>query len=223
MSEGQQKKGELQGNLQSLQDIYQQVIKINRQQSNELKKIQDLQTISDVMNGNTDSKLSLERYVLQNYLNEVLRVANERLDKLTDGRYAFVLSDDQAKGNGTKWSGLEINVYDDNAGQERSVRTLSGGESFMASLALALGLGEVIQERSGGIQVDALFIDEGFGSLDQDALNQALNALQTIKGYKMIGIISHVTELENQVPNQLQVISQNGVSHVEYRHEINNL
>ena len=223
MSEGQQKKGELQGNLQSLQDIYQQVIKIHRQQSNELKKIQDLQTISDVMNGNTDSKLSLERYVLQNYLNEVLRVANERLDKLTNGRYAFVLSDDQAKGNGTKWSGLEINVYDDNAGQERSVRTLSGGESFMASLALALGLGEVIQERSGGIQVDALFIDEGFGSLDQDALNQALNALQTIKGYKMIGIISHVTELENQVPNQLQVISQNGVSHVKYRHEINNL
>ena len=223
MSEGQQKKGELQGNLQSLQDIYQQVIKIHRQQSNELKKIQDLQTISDVMNGNTDSKLSLERYVLQNYLNEVLRVSNERLDKLTNGRYAFVLSDDQAKGNGTKWSGLEINVYDDNAGQERSVRTLSGGESFMASLALALGLGEVIQERSGGIQVDALFIDEGFGSLDQDALNQALNALQTIKGYKMIGIISHVTELENQVPNQLQVISQNGVSHVKYRHEINNL
>lgn len=223
MSEGQQKKGELQGNLQSLQDIYQQVIKIHRQQSNELKKIQDLQTISDVMNGNTDSKLSLERYVLQNYLNEVLRVSNERLDKLTNGRYVFVLSDDQAKGNGTKWSGLEINVYDDNAGQERSVRTLSGGESFMASLALALGLGEVIQERSGGIQVDALFIDEGFGSLDQDALNQALNALQTIKGYKMIGIISHVTELENQVPNQLQVISQNGVSHVKYRHEINNL
>ena len=223
MSEGQQKKGELQGNLQSLQDIYQQVIKIHRQQSNELKKIQDLQTISDVMNGNTDSKLSLERYVLQNYLNEVLRVSNERLDKLTNGRYAFVLSDDQAKGNGTKWSGLEINIYDDNAGQERSVRTLSGGESFMASLALALGLGEVIQERSGGIQVDALFIDEGFGSLDQDALNQALNALQTIKGYKMIGIISHVTELENQVPNQLQVISQNGVSHVKYRHEINNL
>ncbi len=89
--------------------------------------------------------------------------------------------------------------------------------------ALALGLGEVIQERSGGIQVDALFIDEGFGSLDQDALNQALNSLQTIKGYKMIGIISHVTELENQVPNQLQVISQNGVSHVKYRHEINNL
>ncbi len=99
MSEKQQKKGELQGNLQSLQDIYQQVIKIHRQQSNELKKIQDLQTISDVMNGNTDSKLSLER-VLQNYLNEVLRVANERLDKLTNGRYAFVLSDDQAKGNG---------------------------------------------------------------------------------------------------------------------------
>lgn len=219
----QQRKGELQNSLQRMQETYQEVIKIDHQQSDKLKKLQDLQTVSDVMNGNTDNKLSLERYVLQSYLNEVLRVANERLIKLTNGRYAFVLSGDQAKGNGTKWSGLEINVYDDNAGQERSVRTLSGGESFIASLALALGLGEVIQERSGGIQVDALFIDEGFGSLDQEALNQALNALQTIKGYQMIGIISHVTELENQVPNQLQVVSQNGVSHVRYRYDINNL
>ena len=223
VAELQQKKGELQNSSQTLQETYQQVLKINRQQNEELKKIQYLQTVSDVMNGNTDNKLSLERYVLQSYLNEVLQVANERLTKLTNGRYAFVLSDDQAKGNGTKWSGLEINVYDDNAGQQRSVRTLSGGESFMASLALALGLGEVIQERSGGIQVDALFIDEGFGSLDQEALSQALNALQTIRGYKTIGIISHVTELENQVPDQLQVISRNGVSHVSYRHEINNL
>lgn len=219
----QQQSGELQSELKTTQDVYQRVQKLDQQQSAGLKKIQDLQTVSDVMNGNTDNKLSLERYVLQNYLAEVLRVANERLAKLTNGRYAFQLSDEQAKGNGTKWSGLEINVYDDNAGQERSARTLSGGESFIASLALALGLGEVIQERSGGIQVDALFIDEGFGSLDQDALNQALNALQTIHGYQMIGIISHVTELENQVPNQLQVISQNGVSHVRYRHEIANL
>lgn len=216
----QQQRGEIRAASENAAGVLQRVSKIDRQQNEELKRIQDWQTVSDVMNGNTDNKLSLERYVLQSYLNDVLQVANDRLAKLTNGRYAFVLSDDQARGNGTKWSGLEINVYDDNAGQERSVRTLSGGESFIASLALALGLGEVIQERSGGIQVDVLFIDEGFGSLDQEALNQALNALQSIQGYKMIGIISHVTELENQVPNQLRVISQNGVSHVHYQHEI---
>ncbi len=223
LAELQRRSGQLSSELQNIVKIHDQVVKINRQQNSELKRVQDLQTVSDVMNGNTDNKLSLERYVLQSYLTEVLQVANERLAKLTNGRYAFKLSDEAVRGNGTKWSGLEINVYDDNAGQERSVRTLSGGESFIASLALALGLGEVIQERSGGIKVETLFIDEGFGSLDQEALEQAMNALQSIKGYQMIGIISHVTELENQIPNQLRVISRNGVSHVEYRQEISSL
>ena len=223
LAELQRQSGQLSNELQTIVKTYDQVAKINRQQNSELKRVQDLQTVSDVMNGNTDNKLSLERYVLQSYLTEVLQVANERLAKLTNGRYAFKLSDEAARGNGTKWSGLEINVYDDNAGQERSVRTLSGGESFIASLALALGLGEVIQERSGGIKVETLFIDEGFGSLDQEALDQAMNALESIKGYQMIGIISHVTELENQIPNQLRVISRNGVSHVEYRQEISSL
>lgn len=223
LAEVQQQSGEAISELTATKKVYSQVKKLTQQQSAQIARVQNLQTVSDVMNGNTANKLSLERYVLQNYLNEVLRVANERLAKLTNGRYAFKLSDEEAKGNGTKWSGLEINVYDDNAGQERSVRTLSGGESFIASLALALGLGEVIQERSGGIQVETLFIDEGFGSLDQEALDQAMSALQTIRGYKMIGIISHVTELESQIPDQLRVISRNGVSHVEYRHEIDNL
>lgn len=223
LAELQQHRGQVKNELSSIQDTGKQVSQLNEQQNDELTRITDFQTISDVMNGNTDNKLSLERYVLQSYLSDVLHVANERLNQLTNGRYAFKLSDDQAKGNGTKWSGLEINVYDDNAGQERSARTLSGGESFIASLALALGLGKVIQERSGGIQVDALFVDEGFGSLDQEALNQALNSLQSIHGYRMIGIISHVTELESQVPNQLRVVSRNGVSHVRYQHEISSI
>ncbi|WP_251546065.1 AAA family ATPase [Limosilactobacillus caecicola] len=215
----QQRSGELQNELKQIHSVVDQITELTTQQNAELAKIQNLQTLSDVMSGNTDNKLSLERYVLQSYLTEVLQVANIRLASLTNGRYAFKLSDQQGRGNGTKWSGLEINVYDDNAGQERSARTLSGGESFIASLALALGLGEVIQERSGGIQVDALFVDEGFGSLDQDALQQALNALASIQGYKMIGIISHVTELEQAVPNQLEVISDHGVSHIKYHEE----
>lgn len=216
----QEQKGALDSQIENYQQATQQIARVLKQQEKQLDQITDLQTIADVMSGNTDNKLSLERYVLQTFLEEILQVANKRLLKLTNGRYAFKLSHEQGRGNGTKWSGLEINVYDDNAGQERSVRTLSGGESFMASLALALSLGEVIQEQNGGINIDALFVDEGFGSLDQEALNQAIQALQDIEGYQMIGIISHVTELENQIPDQLHVISQDGISHVEYRHQI---
>ena len=117
-------------------------------------------------------------------------------------------------------NGLEVDVYDDNAGKVRSVHTLSGGESFMASLALALALGEVVQQRQGGVQIDALFVDEGFGSLDQDALDEALNALQSIEGQRMVGIISHVTELEERIPDQLKITAMDGRSRVSYQHEL---
>ena len=90
----------------------------------------------------------------------------------------------------------------------------------MASLALALALCQIIQEQRGGISIDALFIDEGFGSLDQAALTDALRSLEELEGHRMIGIISHVTELEEQIPDQLVVTSVNGRSHVSYRHDI---
>ena len=177
------------------------------------------QTLTDVVTGNTENHLSLERYVLQAYFEDVLAAANVQLDRLTNGRYQFELAN-ESHGAGAKWSGLEVNVYDDNAGKTRSARTLSGGESFMASLALALALCQIIQEQSGGIAIDALFVDEGFGSLDQDALADALRALQDLEGGRMIGIISHVTELEEQIPDQLRVTSVNGRSHVSYQHDL---
>lgn len=155
--------------------------------------------------------------MLQTYLRQILTVGNQRLKQLTNGRYQFVIDDAPAVSK--KRSGLEINVYDDNVGEQRSVHTLSGGESFIAALALALALGEVIQRTTGSVDVEALFIDEGFGSLDEDALETALDSLETVEGkHRMIGIISHVSELRTRVLNQLQVVANgNGESHVRYQ------
>lgn len=220
IADDQKSVGQIQKGTEQLVKSRDSVKQLSDQNKAKMKKLASLQTLSDVVNGSTENKVGLERYVLQSYFSKVLQAANVYLNQLTNGRYTFKLSDDQGHGNGTKWSGLEVDVYDDNAGQDRSVRTLSGGESFIASLALALALGQVIQEEQGGIHIDALFIDEGFGSLDQEALSQALTALQTIEGHRMIGIISHVTELEERVPDQMQVKSVNGISHVQYRHEL---
>lgn len=196
-----------------IQQIQEQVTR----QADELKTTQALAELAGVVNGDgPNSKLGLERYVLQTYLRQILSVGNHRLRQLTNGRYQFIIDSTQASSK--KRSGLEINVYDDHVGEQRSVHTLSGGESFIASLALALALGEVIQQTTGSVDVDALFIDEGFGSLDEDALMVALDSLETIEGkHRMIGIISHVSELRDQVPNQLQVIANgNGESAIHY-------
>ncbi len=189
--------------------------KVHGDQQAELDRLADL---VNTMNGKNNSNLSLERYVLRHYFKAVLENANRRLYDLTNGRYEFVLDDNS--GSNTKWSGLEVSVRDGDVGKVRSVHTLSGGETFVASLAMALSLGEIIQQQAGGIQIDALFVDEGFGSLDPDALNKALNALQTLEGNsRMVGIISHVAELEERIPDQLKVSSKEGKSHVSYQHD----
>ena len=171
-----------------------------------LDALNELSELSNVMTGDGSHKLSIERFVLQTYLKKILDRANEKLVVLTNGRYRFELKEEQ--GSYKKQTGLEINIYDDNAGSIRSVNTLSGGESFIAALSLALSLAEVIQEEAGGIKIDAMFIDEGFGSLDEDALEMAIRALESIEGEgRLIGIISHVRELRERIPQQLQVKS----------------
>lgn len=166
--------------------------------------INQLQLLVETINGSGDTKLGLERYVLQAQLKEILQVANQHLKQLSYGRYAMHLH--KEAGAYQKNTGLEIDVYDDNVGQMRSIHTLSGGESFIAALSLALSLGEVIQNKSGGISIDTLFVDEGFGSLDQESLSMAMSALENIESHnRMIGIISHVTMLQEQIPYQIQV------------------
>lgn len=211
--QGRQLRNLYEFNADQVQQLETQVNK----QTAALKTTQEITELSGVVNGDgPNSKLGLERYVLQTYLRQILTVGNDRLQQLTNGRYQFVIDESQA--NSKKRSGLEINVYDDHVGEQRSVHTLSGGESFIASLALALALGEVIQQTTGSVDVDALFIDEGFGSLDEDALMTALESLETIEGrHRMIGIISHVSELRDQVENQLQVVANgNGESTIRY-------
>lgn len=215
----QQEMGQLTAQYKQLEETDQKIIKVVEKTGKLDQEINELQTLTDVVTGNTENHVSLERYVLQAYFQDVLVAANVQLERLTNGRYQFELAT-ESHGAGAKWSGLEVNVYDDNAGRTRSARTLSGGESFMASLALALALCQIVQEQSGGIKIDALFIDEGFGSLDQQALEDALHSLQELEGHRMIGIISHITELEEQIPDQLIVRSRNGRSYVAYQHEI---
>ena len=167
----------------------------------------EITNLSAVASGDGDqSKMGFERYVLTYFLEEVLIVANERLQQLTNNRYLFDLN--REEGSRKTDTGLEINIYDDNAGGIRNVRTLSGGESFIAALSLSLSLSEVVQQHAGGIQIETMFIDEGFGSLDEDALEEAMNALMNIEGSgRLVGIISHVKELKDRIPDQLQVIS----------------
>ncbi|KRN30263.1 SMC family ATPase [Liquorilactobacillus mali] len=169
----------------------------------------------EVIGGKGKVKLGLERYVLRRYLRQVLQVANVKLMNLTNERYYFELD----KNNGTYATdtGLELDIFDADLGKLRSVKTLSGGESFIAALCLALAMAEVVQSINGGTQIDALFIDEGFGALDDDSLQVALEALQTLEGKnRLIGIISHVSALREQLPAQLRIESKNGRSVAHY-------
>ena len=212
--------GEHNAQLQSLKQIKHQASKLWDAYQKQQQHLDEVAKLSQIVSGGTsENKLGLERFVLREYFKEVLEVATQILEKITDGRYSFVLQQN-AERNTARQTGLGIDVYDDEAGQTRSVHTLSGGESFIAALALALALGEVIQRQNGGTEIDTLFIDEGFGSLDEDALATAMETLRTLEGKnRMIGIISHVRELHAQIPDQINVVAHEGQSHLKYRHE----
>lgn len=150
------------------------------------------------------AKLSFETYVQQYYFRKVIAAANHRLNVLTDGM--FMLRCKKEAKNMRAQVGLDLDVLDRATGRWRDVTTLSGGESFMASLALALGLSDVVQAQSGGVRLEAMFIDEGFGTLDETALKQALELLSSLAdGKRMIGIISHVAELKAQIDRKIVV------------------
>lgn len=163
-------------------------------------------SLSDTANGTLDQKekIMLETYVQSAYFDRIIRLANLRFLKMTEGHYELIRK--KRAGNKKSQSGLELNVIDHYSGMERDVRTLSGGETFMASLSLALGLSDEIQASAGGVSLESMFIDEGFGSLDPEALNQALNALADLgRGRHLIGIISHVEELQKRIDRQIVV------------------
>ncbi|SET32461.1 exonuclease SbcC [Salinibacillus kushneri] len=164
----------------------------------------DIGELAKLSRGDNQLRLSFERYVLSSFLDEILFQANIRLDQMTDHRYQLRRSDQVAK-RGAQ-SGLDIEVIDNYTGQNRSVKTLSGGEGFKAALSLALGMADVVQAHSGGVELDTLFIDEGFGTLDELSLEQALNCLSDLqKGNRMLGIISHVQKLKEEIRAKLHI------------------
>ncbi len=171
-------------------------------------------TLADLANGRTHHRLSLQRFVLGVLLDDVLRAATDRFYQMSKGRYELQRKETRTKGN--RASGLDLMVTDTYTGKQREVATLSGGESFMAALALALGLSDVIQGYAGGIRLDTLFIDEGFGSLDEASLELAIRTLTELRDSgRMVGIISHVAELKQQIPQRLDVLSGRHGSRVQ--------
>ena len=181
-----------------------------KQKSSELiaieKKYTWVKALSDTANGNITGKdkIMLETYIQMHYFDRIISRANTRLMIMTGGQYDLIRREEALSKVGQ--SGLDLDVIDHYNGTTRSVKSLSGGESFKASLALALGLSDEIQSSAGGIQLDTMFIDEGFGSLDEDSLSQAMNALASLaSSNKLIGIISHVGELKQKIDKQIVV------------------
>ncbi len=181
------------------------------------KKLNYIKPLSDTANGGISgkAKLSLETFIQQTYFDRILERANVRLLMMSDNQYEMKRRR-EARDNQSK-SGLDIDVIDHHTNSERDVKTLSGGEAFKASLSLALGLSDEIQASAGGICLDTMFVDEGFGSLDEESLHQAMKALSTLsKSNKLIGIISHVSELKNQIDKQIIVTKEkDGSSHIK--------
>ncbi|MBT2547913.1 AAA family ATPase [Arthrobacter sp. ISL-65] len=163
--------------------------------------------------GDNSYRMSLNAYVLAARLEQVAIAASERLVAMSDGRYTLQHSDARAARNAK--SGLGLEVIDEWTGRRRDTSTLSGGESFMASLSLALGLADVVQQEAGGVDIETLFVDEGFGSLDEQALEQVMDALEGLRdGGRVVGLVSHVGEMKQRIGSQLQVVKQRNGSTV---------
>ena len=192
----------------TLQDSNQEAFKAHQELSDLVKVVKGENTA-------LTGRLNLEVYVIRQYFQQILDYANANyIGLLTDNRYSFVLSEEGRRAR--DHFGLDINVYDQLTGSKRSVKSLSGGETFIAALAIALSLSEVVQNTSKGAVVEALFIDEGFGSLDKEALTKAITVLEQIGENRMVGVISHVDDMKEGIAQQLAIIkSHDGSSRIK--------
>ncbi|GHH96739.1 AAA family ATPase [Neobacillus kokaensis] len=197
------------------EEIYKRVEHLNDSMKTLEERYKLIGHLYEITKGQNSFRITFERYVLAAFLDDILREANVRLRKMTSGRFQLLRKTDRAKGNAQ--SGLELQVFDQYTGQERHVKTLSGGESFKASLSLALGLADVVQNYSGGVSLETMFIDEGFGTLDPESLDQAIEALMDIQSSgRLVGIISHVPELKERIDARLEVIAGQTGSRTEF-------
>ena len=172
--------------------------------------------LAKIINGDNPRKISFERYVLAAYFEDIITAANIRFSQMTCNRFELLRKEEL--GDKRKGQGLDLEVFDNYTGKSRDVKTLSGGESFKASLSMALGLADVVQSHSGGIQLDTMFIDEGFGTLDPESLDAAIECLVELQGDgRVVGVISHVQELKDRIEVKLEVSSTNKGSKAEFK------
>ena len=201
-----------------LEELYAQHTELTKTLTVKTAEAQNWVSLAKDLCGGNPRKLQFDTWILSAFLHEVTVFANKRLERMSEGRYRLAVSEEHGTGN--SYRGLDLEIADAYTGKCRPSATLSGGETFMASISLALGLADSIQARAGGIRIDSMFIDEGFGSLDEKALENAIGILDEIRGDRMVGIISHVGELQSRIPQKIEVlktgtgssIRQNGFS-----------
>ncbi|WNF38146.1 SMC family ATPase [Bacillaceae bacterium IKA-2] len=195
--------------------IIEEIERINLQMASGEVEFLTVGDLAEIACGKNTYRITFERFVLASFLDEILLAANGRLNKMTNGRYQLERKTDRSKGSAQ--SGLELLVFDQYTGGSRHVKTLSGGESFKASLSLALGLADIVQGYAGGVSMETMFIDEGFGTLDPESLESAIETLIDIQSSgRLVGIISHVPELKERIDARFEVTSTHAGSVVSY-------
>lgn len=203
------REGEREGIVRSLQALRSEFVAFRERTAERYDRAEMLGALAAAARGDTlggyTHQVDLVSYVLGGEFERILDVADKHLQRMSDGRYGMKLSDHRAKGS-RSGGGLNLNITDTWTGEPRDAASLSGGESFLASLALALGLAEVVQSNNGGIELDTLFIDEGFGTLDSETLDTVMNTIESLReNGRTIGLISHVEEMKNRIPTQIVV------------------
>lgn len=185
-----------------LEDFYIQYKNISDEREIYAKNAAVIKSLSGDLNGINSLRLKFDIWILSSFLKEIVVYANKRLKRMSGGRYILKVS---REAGGNNLTGLDLEVFDSYTGTSRATASLSGGETFMTSISLALGLADSIESRSGGIRLESMFIDEGFGTLDEASLENAITILDEIRGDRMVGIISHVSELRSRIPYKIEV------------------
>jgi exonuclease SbcC len=201
----QNEEGKVAGILSRMQQSYETLNRLWKEKEELEEEYRLYHDLFQTANGKLSVSLDFQTYVQRQYFNQMIHAANKRLNDMTDGQFLLKCRELDSLGKQGE-VGLDLDVYSMIAGKVRDVKTLSGGESFMAALSMALGMSDIIQRTSGNVSMDALFIDEGFGSLDEDSRMKAVRILKELAGERrLIGIISHVTELKEQIGKKLLV------------------
>ena len=202
-NEANKEKNKIENEIKNLSKSIEQIHKKYLECKEIIDRYTSMWELSKVAKGNNKNRLSFKMYVLAEYFDKIINQANRRLMRITNGRYHLVRKTDVAKGSAQQ--GLDLDVYDVETGKTRAASSLSGGEKFVSALSLALGLSDIIETSHALIQVESIFIDEGFGSLDGNYLDMAMKALETLKDNKVVAIISHVEKLNEYISDGLEV------------------